>query len=98
MTPPQVLSCYGIDWDDLESLHEGGKLPLERVLWLLDVLLHEGMRLPTAEELLERGRRDWDEAHTVEEWRRLLERDRRRLVRFLRKAVDLREDLVPGFV
>jgi hypothetical protein len=46
----------------------------------------------------ERGRRDWDEAHMVEEWRRLLKRNRRRLVRFLRKAVDLREDLVPRFM
>jgi hypothetical protein len=41
MTPPHVLSCYGIDWDDLQELHEGGVLPLERVLWLLD----EEMRL-----------------------------------------------------
>jgi hypothetical protein len=33
MTPPHVLSYYGIDWDDLESLHEDGVLPLEGGQW-----------------------------------------------------------------
>jgi hypothetical protein len=33
MTAPHVLSCYGIDWDDLESLHEGGRRAALRWLW-----------------------------------------------------------------
>ena len=59
---------------------------------------NEEMRLPTAEELEERGHKDFDEAHSVEEWHRLLERKRGRLVRFLRTAVGLEEDLVRGFI
>ncbi|MGO8750626.1 MAG: hypothetical protein ACLQNE_32150 [Thermoguttaceae bacterium] len=37
--PPYVLWYYGIDWDDLrQMLGEDGRLPLEQVLRLLDVL------------------------------------------------------------
>jgi hypothetical protein len=71
---------------------------LHRVLWLLDILLHKEVRLPSAEELRERGHQDWDEANTVEEWHRLLRRRRRRLIRFLRTAARMEEDLVPGFI
>lgn len=52
---------------------------------------------PTAEELAERGHKDFDEAHSVEGWHWLLKRRRRRLVRFLQTAVHLEEDLVKGF-
>jgi hypothetical protein len=97
-SPPHVLSCYGITWDDLQEREEDGVLPLSQVIWLLDVVLHEEMRLPTADELAARGHRDWDEAHTVEEWHELLKRKQRRLVRFLRVAVGLEEDLMPGFI
>jgi hypothetical protein len=37
--PPYVLWCYGIGWDDLRRmLGEDGRLPMEQVLRLLDVL------------------------------------------------------------
>ncbi len=71
--------------------------PLEQVLWLLDIVRREKMRLPTAEELARRGHKDFDEAHGVEGWHRLLERRRRRLVKFLQIAVHLEEDLRKGF-
>jgi hypothetical protein len=46
------------------------------------------MYLPTVKELRERGQKDGDEAHTVEEWHLLL--------RFLRLAAGLEEYLVRG--
>lgn len=98
IAPPHVLSCYGIDWDDLQGLEEDGVLQLRQVIRLLDIVLSEEMRLPTAEELAARGHKDWDEAHSVEEWCRLLDRKRRQLIRFLRTAVGLEEDLVRGFI
>jgi hypothetical protein len=64
----------------------------------LGIVQHEEMRLPTAEDLRERGHKDFDEAHGVEGWHRLLKRRRRRLVKFLQTAVRLEEDLVKGFV
>ena len=98
ITPPHVLSCYGITWDDIQEREEDGKLPLRQVIWLLDIVLHEEMHLPTAADLAARGHRDWDEAHTVEEWHQVLRRKRRRLMRFLRTAVGLEEDLMRGFI
>ena len=98
VTPPHVLSCYGITWDDLQELEEDGVLPLRQVIRLLDIVLNEEMRFPTATELAARGNRDWDEANSIEEWCRLLKRKRRQLIRFLRTAVGLEEDLVRGFI
>jgi hypothetical protein len=98
IAPPHVLSCYGIDWDDLRELEEDGVLPLRQVIRLLDIVLNEEMRFPTATELAARGNRDWDEANSIEEWCRLLKRKRRQLIRFLRTAVGLEEDLVRGFI
>ena len=97
---PVGMYCYGrqASWRlCLESLHRDGVLPLEQVLWLLDIVQHEEMRLPTAEELEKRGHKDFDEAHGVEGWHRLLKRRRRRLVKFLQIAVHLEEDLRKGF-
>ncbi len=94
---PYVLRCFGVCWDDLEAMHRDGVLPLEQVLWLLCIVQNEEMRLPTAEELAKQGRKDGDEAHSVEEWHRLLKRRRRRLVKFLQIAVHLEEDLRKGF-
>ncbi len=98
ITPPHVLSCHGITWDDLQEREEDATLPLSQVIWLLDIALHKEMHLPTAGELAARGHRDWDEAHTVEEWHRMLHRKRRQLIRFLRTAAHLEEDLVRGFI
>ena len=97
-TPPGVLYCYGISWDYLQELEKDGRLPLEYVLWLLDIVANNQMRLPTAKELTKRGEQSWDEARTVEEWHRLLERNRRQLIRFLRTAAHLEEDLMRGFL
>jgi hypothetical protein len=94
---PYVLSGFGISWDDLGAMHRNGVLPLEEVKWLLGIVQHEEIRLPTAEELEERGRKDFDEAHGVEGWHRLLKRRRRRLVKFFQIAVHLEEDLRKGF-
>jgi hypothetical protein len=70
--PPYVLLSYGVMWDDLGRLAEDGVLPLEHVLWLLDVLVN---RKPDR-EIVGRGRAF-----------------RRRLVRFLRRAVELEEEV-----
>ena len=51
LTPPHILSCYGIDWNDLQEREEDGVLPLGHVIWLLDIILHKEMRLPTTEAL-----------------------------------------------
>jgi len=78
--PPHVLWCYGIDWDDLRRrLGEDGRLPLEQVLRLLDVL-RSGK--PSAEAV---------------GWGRVFRRRRQRLVRLLRTAAKLEEDLVCRF-
>ena len=66
-------------------------------MWLLDIVQHEEMRLPTAEELAKRAHKDFDEAHGVEGWHRLLKRRRRRFVKFLQIAVQPEEDLRNGF-
>jgi hypothetical protein len=42
---PYVLRCFGLTWDDLEAMHRDGVLPLEQILWLLDIVQHEEMRL-----------------------------------------------------
>ena len=97
ISPPYVLRYFGLTWDDLETMHRDGVLPLGQVVWLLGIVQHEKMRLPTAEELELRGRRDGDEADSVEGWHRLLKRRRRRLVKFLQIAVHLEEDLRKGF-
>ena len=91
------LKIVVIYWDDLEAMHKDGVLPLEQVLWLLDIVQHEEMRLPTAEELEQRGLKDFDEAHGVEGRHRLLKRRQRPLVKFLQIAVHLEEDLRKGF-
>ena len=88
-TPPHVLWCYGVDWHDIEQLEEDGKLPVERVAELLDMLIHEQPRFPTAEEIVA-FHMDAD-AGT---WERTFRRKRRRLVWLFRTAVKLGEDLV----
>jgi hypothetical protein len=94
--PPYVLWSYGISWEDIRRLLEDGKLPLRHVLWLLGVLLNGEMRPPTAEEVRMSGPLAWAETRTVEEWHEMLKRRRRRLVRFLRTAARLEEDVAWG--
>jgi hypothetical protein len=78
--PPYVLWCYGIDWDDIQQmLGEDGRLPMEQVLRLLDVL------------------RDGKPSREVVGQERVFRQKRRRLVRFLRMAARLEEDVVCRF-
>jgi len=37
---PDILGCYGISWDDVRRRIKDGKLPLESVLWLLEVVVN----------------------------------------------------------
>jgi len=39
LTPPYVLWCYGLNWDDIELMEEDRKLPVERVAELLEMLV-----------------------------------------------------------
>jgi hypothetical protein len=78
--PPHVLWCYGIDWDDLRRmLGEDGRLPLEQVLRLLDVL------------------RSGKPVRQVVGREAVFQRRRRTLVRLLRRAVSLEEEVVCRF-
>ena len=52
LVPPHVLCCYGLDWFDIELMEEDGKLPVERVRRLLDMLVDGEPRFPTAEEIV----------------------------------------------
>jgi len=46
------LRCFGLTWDDRETVLRNGALPLEQVMWLLDVVADEGkVRLSTGDEL-----------------------------------------------
>jgi hypothetical protein len=88
--PPYLLWHYGVTWDDLGRLAEGGVLPLEHVLRLLDVLLKGKPQLPTAESIVDLpfttpGAGDGPEL--------AFRRKRRRLVRLLRTALRLEEDV-----
>jgi hypothetical protein len=94
LVPPYVLWCYGIDWDDLDSLEEDGKLPLRhvrRLLRLLDVLLDGEPHFPTAEEVV-----SWDMHPEASTWERIFWKKRRHLVWLFRTALKLEEDLICG--
>ena len=80
--------CYGLRWDDIELMEEDGKLLMERVAELLDVLLHKEPRLPTAEEIV-----SFHMHANVDAGEQPLQRRRRRLVWLLRTAENLGEDL-----
>ena len=60
------LRCFGLCWDDLETMHRDGVLPHEQVVWLLGIVQNEEMRLPTAEEF-----EGFDEADGTAGWHRL---------------------------
>ncbi len=87
LTPPHVFWCYGLTWDEIEMMEEDGKLPVERVAELLEVLLNEQPRFSTAEEIVAFHA----DAGT---WERTFRRKRKHLVWLLRTAVKLDEDLV----
>jgi hypothetical protein len=92
LDPPYVLWCYGITWDDMENLREDGKVALKYALRILEILLTEQPKFPTRREI-----KAFDIApETLDGWEKLFERKRRRLVRFLRMAARLEEDLIWG--
>ena len=88
LTPPHVFWCYGWHWHDIESMEEDRKLPVERVEELLEVLIDEQPRFPTAEEIVA--------LHVDADagaWERTFGKKRRHLVWLLRTALKLDEDL-----
>ncbi len=89
LTPPHVFWCYGLDWHDIELMEEEGKLPVERVAELLEVLLDKQPRFPTAEESV-----SFHMDAGAGTWERRFAKKRRHLVWLLRTAVKLEEDLV----
>ena len=89
LTPLHVFSCYGLEWHDIEQMEEDGKLPVERVETLLDMLLNEQPRFPTPEEIVAFHMDGDAGARERTFWRK-----RRHLVWLLRTAVKLEEDLV----
>jgi hypothetical protein len=92
LDPPYVLWCYGIAWDDIENLREDGKVALKYALRILEILLTEQPRFPTRREI-----KAFDiTPEALDGWEKVFERKRRRLVRFLRTAAKLEEDLEWG--
>jgi hypothetical protein len=94
LKPPYVVWCYGMSWDDIDLLRdEDGKVTLAYALRLLDVLLNEQPQvIPTRRQI-----KAFDiTPDALDGWDRLFWQNRRRLVRFLRMAAKLEEDLLWG--
>lgn len=93
---PYVFWCYGVTWDDVMFMRdEDGNLPLRNVLWLLDVILGDPRQvMPTKRQVKTNG----ITTEALEGWESTFRRNRRRLMRFLRMAAQLEEDLVWGII
>ncbi len=92
LDPPYVLWCYGINWDDIENMREDGKVALKYALRLLEILLTEQPKFPTDREI-----KAFDiTPEDLDGWERVFWKRRRRLMRFLRTAAKLEEDLMWG--
>ena len=92
LEPPYVLWCYGITWDDIENMREDGKVALKYALWLLEILLTEQPKFATDREI-----KAFDiTTEALDGWEMVFWKRRRRLVRFLRTAARMEEDLVWG--
>jgi len=92
--PPNVLSCCGETWMPVELWYMQDEcLSVANVRRLLEVVRDSEMVLPTQEDVASWGQRDDGEPRTCEEWRQVLARRRRRLVRFLELASKLDEDV-----
>ena len=94
LNPPYVVWCYGINWDDIECMRdEDGKVTLAYALRLLEVVLNGQPRvIPTGREITSFNIKPG----ALEGWDTLFRLNRRRLVRFLRVAARLEEDLAWG--
>jgi hypothetical protein len=91
LVPPYVLWCYRLNWDDVDLMEDDGKLPLEHVRQLLDVLLNREPCFPTAEEVV-----SWDMRPEASTWEPTFWKKRRHLLWLFRTALKLEEDLVCG--
>ena len=87
-SPPYVLWCYGVSWDDIEcQRNEEGMVTLDYAMRLLDVLLHRKPQEVKAHHIA---------PEELDGWETTFRHNRRRLVRFLRRAAKLEEDLMWG--
>ena len=84
--------ALGLDWHDIELMEEDGKLPVDCVADLLEMLLDTEPRFPTAEEMV-----SCDMDADAGAWERTFQRKRRRLVWLFRTALKLEEDLASGY-
>jgi hypothetical protein len=91
LPPPYVLWCYCWHWDEIESLlNEDRRLPLKDVRMLLEVLLNEEPRFPTAKEIVAYNMAPGE----VEGWERTFRHKRRNIVWLFQAALRLGEEIV----
>ncbi len=96
-TPISVLETVGLTWSMVkERCSADGRLPLEQILWLLNALSTTEQVMPTEEQVWAWAASGYEPCHLPEEWRRVLRRRRRRLVRLLHTAVMLEENVRCG--
>jgi hypothetical protein len=93
-TPISVLETVGLTWDMVqERCAANGRLPVADVLWLLKVLRATEPAMPTDEQVGNWAASGCEPCHLPDEWRRVLWRRRRRLVRLLGRAVELEREV-----
>ena len=93
-SPISVLETVGLTWDMVwERCEANGRLPVADVLWLLNILRTTEQVMPSDEQVWEWAASGCEPCHLPDEWRRVLWRRKERLVRLLKMAVELKEEV-----